>query len=60
MSGDAYWARVGSFIYEAVLRHVRQYEGDMAIVQFINMDWAAKFRGGNSWLRGAGWIWGRK
>ena len=37
----------------AVVRHVRQYEGvtkvrvegDMAMVQFINLDWAAKFRG---------------
>ena len=54
------------------MRHVEQYEGetkvrvqvqgDMAIVQFINMDWVAKFRGSesNSWLRGAGWRWGRK
>ena len=50
------------------MRHVEQYEGevrvqgDMAIVQLINMDWVAKFRGsgGNSWLSGAGWRWGRK
>ena len=59
-------------LYGAVVRHVEQYEGetkvrvqvqgDMAIVQFINMDWVAKFRGSesNSWLRGAGWRWGRK
>ena len=54
--------------YGAVVRHVEQYEGevrvqgDMAIVQLINMDWVAKFRGsgGNSWLSGAGWRWGRK
>ena len=34
-------------------------QGDLAIVQFINMDWIAKFRGsgGSSWLRGAGWRW---
>ena len=44
-----------------MVRHVEQYEGetkvgvqgDMAIVQFINMDWVAK-------LRGSGWRWGRK
>ena len=48
-------------LYGAVVRHVEQYEGetkvgvqgDMAIVQFINMDWVAK-------LRGSGWRWGRK
>jgi hypothetical protein len=49
---------------------VEQYEGetmvgvqgDMAIVQFINMDWVAKFRGSGSksCLRCAGWRWGRK
>jgi hypothetical protein len=46
----------------AVLRHVRQYEGvtnirvdgDMAMVQFIKMDWAGVM-GGILWLSDAGW-----
>ena len=48
--------------YEGETKVRVQVQGELAIVQFINMDWVAKFggSGGNSWLRGAGWIWGRK
>ena len=53
----------------AALRHVRPYEGvtkvrvegDMAMVQFINMDWATMCRGdgGTPWFMDVGWRWGR-
>ena len=44
---------VGSFTWGCVVMHARQYEvvtkvrveGDMAMVHFINLDWADMFRG---------------